>query len=195
LTRCWCLRPRPPGRPRIATKVLQLPLGGRAGAIRVADATGDGRLDLVVAGRAGTRAGLAVWVFAGNGDGTFAAPLALPVMSDAADVAVGDVTRDGRADVVVLRGNSLVVVRADGSVVTTALSAADQSSEALTVADVNADGALDALIDAITANGRVMLGDGTGGFRPGSQFPSTRAFGARAISPFSTSTSTAGSTR
>ena len=69
-----------------------------------ADFTGDGKLDLV--GLSGD--GSHVEIFAGNGDGTFAAPVSQPLPFTATSLAVGDMNNDRRPGIIVATqtGNS-----------------------------------------------------------------------------------------
>jgi hypothetical protein len=63
--------------------------------IAAADFNGDGNLDLVTASALGSAD-----VLLGHGDGTFAAPVLIPVAGDHRGVAVGDFNGDGKADLV-----------------------------------------------------------------------------------------------
>jgi FG-GAP-like repeat len=80
--------------------------GANAISVAVADLNGDGKPDVVVANGCiicGTGAVFGVGVLLGNGDGTFQTAHNYPVGGDLApiSVAIGDVNRDGKPDVVV----------------------------------------------------------------------------------------------
>src|SRR4029077_3999330 len=68
-------------------------------AFTLADFSGDGKLDLAVASNPPT-AGI-VSVYAGNGDGTFQAPVSYAVGGFAGPVTTGDFNGDGAADLAV----------------------------------------------------------------------------------------------
>jgi len=67
----------------------------------VCDLNGDGKLDLVLSGT-----GNSVQVLAGNGDGTFLAPVIVPSGGTTRAVAVGDLNGDGRPDLAMANDGS-----------------------------------------------------------------------------------------
>ena len=161
-------------------QTLELPAPHLAGAVRIADATGDGHLDVVVGGRdvrGRDDFGAAVFLFAGDGSGGFAARRSIHVNGppDVEDLAVGELTGDGVPDIAVVVDGSdkLIVLGGRGERRLTRLT---QEPTAIALADVNRDGRLDALIqdgsDEEQNPGRVWLGNGRGGFTAGGPFPS-----------------------
>src|SRR5581483_5004501 len=155
--------------------------GALPSALAAADLDGDGRLDLVVGlgDHNVTPSPGAIAALLGRGDGTFDAlapvQVAPPGVSWACDrVRVGDLDRDGKPDVVASCETAQVPGQFDvalyslrqtgGGHFASAVRVADDpglQACALELADVNRDGALDALFV-----GGVALGDGAGGFRP-----------------------------
>ena len=80
-----------------------LPIQHSSTDVTVRDVNGDGRLDLIVSARGDSddapwSEGL-VYVFLGNGDGTFGPPATFPTAAGTQSVVVGDFTRDGTIDV------------------------------------------------------------------------------------------------
>jgi hypothetical protein len=140
-------------------------------ALAVADVDGDGKLDIVVANGNSDVAGAAS-VFLGNGNGTFKNRVDLATGGFPGAIAVADVNKDGKLDIVVTsgtdsvasvllgNGNGTFKIRVDyalglpGMAVVTALA----------VVDVNRDGKLDILAADTAANRAWVLlnkGDGT----------------------------------
>jgi len=141
------------------------------------DADGEGNLDAVLTDASGT-----LWVYHGNGDGTFSAnPSGMFEMgSSAFDIAVADVNGDGIPDVVVSdaivddsglygtdAGDQISVLLGDGKGNFSAPTVyrGDSSSYSLVVGQFNNGG----LPDAVTANQdsdsvTVFLNNGSGGF-------------------------------
>jgi FG-GAP-like repeat len=81
-----------------------LPGSGGVTIYGAVDFTGDGKLDLVGLSGGGSN----VEIFAGSGDGTFAAPVSQALPSAASALAVGDMNNDQRPDIVAVSatGNS-----------------------------------------------------------------------------------------
>jgi len=164
------------------------PSGGvYAFSVAVGDFNGDGKADLAVANEcpdSNCNAG-AVSVLLGNGDGTFQAPQTYSSGgSEAYAVAVADVNKDGKADLIVANGCQSATQCANGVVGVllgngdgTFQSASTHASggvvaTSVTIADVNRDGNLDLIVGnqcltSTCASGgvSVLLGNGNGTFQ------------------------------
>jgi hypothetical protein len=157
-------------------------VGGGPGDIAAADLNGDGNVDLAVP----------VWqnngrvaIMLGDGAGGLGpapgSPVMLGVSSGTTEIALADLNRDGRRDLVAASSDSRTVsVRfgdGSGGFGAARAVAAGNSPTSLDVADLNADGRLDLAVGTqASASGgdrprlAIMLGDGAGSFRhaPGS---------------------------
>ena len=144
-----------------------------------ADLNGDGRLDVVTLDLAYTFHGdLTVSALLGNGDGTFGVPIQTDVGPSASDIATGDFTGDGKADLAVLDGETVQIFTGNGDGTFAPGASVDIGSPAnartlgthqVTEADLNGDGRPDLVIsttapDTGDATVTVLLGDGHGGF-------------------------------
>jgi uncharacterized repeat protein (TIGR01451 family) len=121
--------------------------------LALADFNGDGRLDVAAAG-----AGL--WVYPGNGAGGLGAPRRFGVRGD---LAAGDLTGDGKPDLIV--GPSVVLNDGTGDFLAQRAFLAGRQPEGIVSGDWNHDGKLD--LAAANPPGSVvsiLLGDGAGGF-------------------------------
>lgn len=137
---------------------------GEPGMMRVVDANGDGKRDLLVAGSRGVVAAL------GNGNGTFALlPVNDPV-DPKSDLATGDLNGDGHVDFAVIsdapqKDDFLRVFLNNGN--GTFRAAGDYFGMvyfAVTVADVDADGRADLVGGSYAGNVAVLRGNGDGTF-------------------------------
>ena len=160
--------------------------------VAIADLNGDGKADVVVPNWCdvsvliGCPDGATVSVFIGNGDGTFQAATTYDTNAYfAISVAVTDVNRDGKPDVVVAHGCSSLpnscpasgtvsVLLGNGDGTLQPAQNADTGGLALfmTVADLNRDGKADVIVanQSGGSNGQgsvgVLLGNGDGTFHP-----------------------------
>jgi hypothetical protein len=149
----------------------------QANAVVVADVNGDGKLDLVAANQCSpttcSNDGVA-GVLLGNGDGTFAAAQTYNAGGAPSSLAVADVNGDGKPDLFVVYGSSLVGVllgNGDGTFQPVhTYGTGGQFGNAIAVADVNGDGKPDLIVanscvGCTTAAVGVLLGNGDGTFQ------------------------------
>ncbi len=124
--------------------------------VAVGDFNGDRKPDLSVGGN----------VYAGNGDGTFQSGNSLGYFGTA--VAVGDLNRDGKADVIETDDSSgIYVVLGNGDATFQALTHYNGGSQpiGIAIADVNGDGKLDAIAaNSGSGNATIWFGAGDGTF-------------------------------
>jgi hypothetical protein len=122
-----------------------------SGDIVVGDLNGDGNLDVV-----GTDNG-AILVSLGHGDRTFDPPMSFPVAPSLGSIAIGDVDGDGHADVGVaiddyaeVTGGFVGILKGngDGTLQAAVETPVGQSPRSLSFADLDGDGALDAVVEA-----------------------------------------------
>jgi uncharacterized protein (TIGR03437 family) len=131
----------------------------------IGDFNGDGIPDLVWGSG---RSNGDVWLFLGNGDGTFhRAPATGDVATGNRKLAVGDLNHDGKLDLVVGSGGAVGVFlgKGDGTfqvgIYIPVYFGASTPGHDLFIADLNGDGKLD-----IAAYDFVILGNGDGTFQP-----------------------------
>ena len=140
---------------------------GGAIAIAVADVNGDGKPDILVAGAKGNSPSVAVLL--GNSDGTFQPAQTYSTGVGYNSIAVADVNRDGKPDVIVAGGNGAVLFgNGDGGFQPAQLYQTSTASWAA-VADVNGDHIADLLVAGVPGcsfegSAGVLLGNGDGTF-------------------------------
>jgi hypothetical protein len=146
------------------------PTGAHPGALAVADLSGDGGPDGVVANQAGTSLSLLL----SQPDGSFTARPDLELSESPQAVAIQDVTGDGTADLLVLGQAGLLVLRGQGGARFSDKmpAAALVQPLALAVQDLNGDGRADVAV-ASTKSGSsalsILLGKGDGTFAAANQ--------------------------
>ena len=175
--------------------------GPHAFAVLGADVNGDHKPDLVVANGCTPLSNIctgpgSVGILIGNGDGTFQAVRNGLTGESISAIAVADLNRDGRSDVIVagcgvIEGIcwntegmvSVLLGKADGTVAAAArYDSGGKVAGTVTIADVNMDGRADVLIGNVaacntndncgTGSVGVLLGNGDGTLRPAVTFSS-----------------------
>ena len=153
-------------------------------AIAHADFNGDGRIDLATVD-SGQSPQYTVSVLLGNGDGTFASAVGYPVGNGTRPVAIaaGDVTGDGRLDIVTANYYSMDVALLAGSgtgtFATPAVFATGITPVGIATADLNEDGVLDVIVGGSSPAGGIVVMLGTSA---GLSAPTTYPSGGFAVS-------------
>jgi hypothetical protein len=157
------------GNGRFAVPVL-VPIGQQLDAVTLGDLDGDGALDIVATASESYDA--SVLVLLGRGDGTFVLQGMYPIDLPAQDVAVGDVTGDGHADVVAGAYGGPHVLAGDGTggLLSPVLVQTDGWCMSVVLEDFDRDGHLDMAATRYEWDEfdgfAVLLSDGAGGFLP-----------------------------
>jgi hypothetical protein len=135
----------------------------------VGDFNGDGKLDVAMPDLDSFQGSPITSVYLGNGDGTFATPVAYPGNENTiSTAAVADVNNDGKLDIIndsiqVLLGNG------DGTFKDSGMAVATNTVAGIVVGDFNGDGKIDFVSKANPTNSPfgslVFLGNGDGSFQ------------------------------
>ena len=160
-----------------------IPLGETfAGALALGDLNGDGRLDAVVAGS--NLDSQSILVLFGDGSGGFGAPATVPLPVSGGfspqQLLVGDLNRDGLADLLLIGASGVLPMLGDGRGGFTAVTSAPYAVAGPVTdtarADLNGDGNLDIALASFALGQplipqfrnfgtvQVLLGDGSGAF-------------------------------
>ncbi|HEX8115133.1 MAG TPA: VCBS repeat-containing protein [Kofleriaceae bacterium] len=148
------------------------PTGPSPFAVAVADVSGDGRPDLIVAVVGpGT-----VSVMRGNGDGSFRTRLDAPTGRFPRSVAVTDVSGDGKPDIIAVNESdntvSVLLGNGDGTFQARVDYPTGNIPLSVAVADVSGDGKPDIIVASLGTNTvNVLLGNGDGTFRAKVDYP------------------------
>jgi uncharacterized repeat protein (TIGR01451 family) len=162
--------------------------GANPTALAVGDFNGDGLLDVAV-GNTIYYSDNGVNILLGKGDGTFQPPVNYATGANVYWVAVGDLNRDGKADLVVANYGSgtLSVLLGNGD--GTFQPALDSllrpnSAGSVAIRDFNGDGKPDLVLSLFTDRVSVLLGNGDGTFQPGVDYVTGGDTGAIAVGDF-----------
>jgi hypothetical protein len=117
--------------------------------VAVADVDGDGKADAIYVPNANPAVTLSpLEIFYGNGDGTFQAPVSIPLSHRYVQVVVADINNDGKPDMVLTDGASVAVMLNLGNRTfdSEVHYIAGRAVSALNVVDVNSDGYPDIVV-------------------------------------------------
>jgi hypothetical protein len=142
-----------------------------AAAFAVGDFTGDGRPDIVTSNLPPfppNFGGSSISLLAGNGDGTFQAPVTTNFSEGGSPLAAGDFNGDGKLDLAFAAGATVLLNTGGGTFATTpAYGTTIFLPRALASGDFTGHGKPDLVVTGIGGNVDVLLNNGNGTYHPG----------------------------
>jgi len=141
--------------------------GGMSQGAQVADFDGDGILDMI----SNDQTNGAVYLYRGNGNGTFNARVTIGSTAYQYRSSIGDINGDGHMDIAftTITGTRIFLNNGNGTFSSSLGQAGDNRSSALV--DVNGDGYLDLLSTTVTTDQMIVsLGNGNGTFGAASTY-------------------------
>ena len=145
---------------------IKLTTGVYEEAVAIGDVTGDGLKDIIVGYWS---SGDGVMVFPQRPDGTFDTPVTYPGVGSypLRSIAVADIDRDGRSDVVVAGGSTVdtLLQQSDGTLTPGPTVGVDRAS-VIVAGDVTGDGVDDLVVASWSGAVHVISPDGVGGLEP-----------------------------
>ncbi len=133
--------------------------------LRLADLTGDGKLDIITA-NAGTNT---IGILLNNGNGTFGAPTTFATATHPTSIAVGDFNGDGKMDIATANYTtnnvSVLMGNGDGTFQPAVNYSCGSEPETIAVADLNGDGHPDIVTANYSNSISVVLNNGNGTFQ------------------------------
>src|SRR5262249_34999911 len=139
--------------------------------VAVADVSGDGRQDLVVANYGPTTGGTTVSVLLGNGNGTFQAKQDFITGLHPHSVAIADLNGDGKRDLAGATQNGVSVLLGNGTGTFKAAQNFTAGGRSVAIADVSGDSTPDLVVVNSGSNSvNILLGNGNGTFQAAQNF-------------------------
>jgi uncharacterized repeat protein (TIGR01451 family) len=148
-------------------------------ALLVGDINGDGKPDLVIDLYNPIDGSNYIFVYPGNGDGTFQAPTYFPSSVDMAPLELRDLNGDKKADLVLVGGQNSISIRlgnGDGTFQTPVDYAVGGGPSFVLAQDLNGDGKLDLAVANSQYNTvSILIGNGNGTFQAATSYPVGRS--------------------